>query len=61
MFPEADIPCVQLSLLSSLESEKHIRIGTALSNIARDNMVVLVSRFSLLVKTVDLDNGEPRF
>jgi aromatic ring-opening dioxygenase catalytic subunit (LigB family) len=46
MYPEADIPCVQLSLLSSLEPERHIRIGEALSNLARDNIVVLGSGFS---------------
>jgi len=46
MYPEADIPCVQLSLLSDLEPEKHIRIGEALSNLARDNIMVLGSGFS---------------
>lgn len=30
MYPEADIPCVQLSLLSSLNPESHIRLGEAL-------------------------------
>jgi aromatic ring-opening dioxygenase catalytic subunit (LigB family) len=46
MYPEADIPCVQLSLLSSLVPEEHIRIGNALSNLARDNILVLGSGFS---------------
>ena len=46
MYPEADIPCVQLSLLSDLEPEKHIRIGEALANLARDNIMVLGSGFS---------------
>lgn len=46
MYPEADIPCVQLSLLSDLEPEKHIRIGEALSHLARDNIMVLGSGFS---------------
>ena len=46
MYPEADIPCIQLSLLSSLDPEKHIRVGEALSNLARDNVIVLGSGFS---------------
>ncbi|MEM7432625.1 MAG: class III extradiol ring-cleavage dioxygenase [Pseudomonadota bacterium] len=46
MYPEADIPCVQLSLLSSLDPEKHIQIGTALSDLSRDNILVLGSGFS---------------
>jgi aromatic ring-opening dioxygenase catalytic subunit (LigB family) len=46
MYPEADIPCVQLSLLSGLEPQKHIRIGEALSGLARDNIMVLGSGFS---------------
>lgn len=46
MYPEADIPCIQLSLLSSLDPEKHIRVGEALSNLARDNILVMGSGFS---------------
>lgn len=46
MYPEADIPCIQLSLLSSLDPEKHIRIGEALSGLARDDIMVLGSGFS---------------
>lgn len=46
MYPEADIPCVQLSLLSNLAPESHIRIGEALSDLAQDNIVVLGSGFS---------------
>ncbi len=46
MYPDADIPCVQLSLLSSLDPEKHIAIGAALSELAKDNILVLGSGFS---------------
>ncbi|MDH4073921.1 MAG: dioxygenase [Gammaproteobacteria bacterium] len=46
MYPKADIPCVQLSLLSDLEPGRHIRIGEALSGLARDNILVLGSGFS---------------
>src|SRR5690606_16844712 len=30
MYPEADIPCVQLSLLNSLDADQHLNIGSAL-------------------------------
>ena len=46
MYPEADIPCVQVSLLSSLNPEMHIRVGAALSDLSRDNILVLGSGFS---------------
>ena len=46
MYPEADIPCVQLSLLSDLDPEKHIQIGEAISKLARSNVLILGSGFS---------------
>lgn len=46
MYPDADIPCVQLSLLSNLDPGSHIRIGEALSGLARENILVLGSGFS---------------
>lgn len=64
MYPEADIPCVQLSLLSSLDPESHIRIGEALSDLAQDNILILGSGFSfhnlkvLLGKDTPVDDPE---
>ena len=46
MFPDADIPCVQISLLSSLNPESHIRIGQALSGLRKENLLILGSGFS---------------
>lgn len=46
MYPDADIPCVQVSLLSSLDPVEHVRIGEALSMLADDNILVLGSGFS---------------
>ncbi len=46
MYPDADIPCIQLSLLSSLDADKHIRLGAALTGLAADNILVLGSGFS---------------
>lgn len=46
MYPAADIPCVQLSLVDSLDPAEHIRIGRALRNLRRDNLLVVGSGFS---------------
>jgi len=46
MYPEADIPCVQLSLFEDLDAEKHIRLGKALQQITDDNILLLGSGFS---------------
>lgn len=46
MYPNADIPCIQLSLLSSLDPAEHIRIGEALSQLACSDVLVLGSGFS---------------
>ncbi len=46
MFPDANIPCVQLSLLNSLQPEMHIRIGKALAGLIKDNVLVVGSGFS---------------
>jgi aromatic ring-opening dioxygenase catalytic subunit (LigB family) len=46
MYPEADIPCIQLSLVESLNPAEHIKIGKALSNIEHDDLLVIGSGFS---------------
>ena len=46
MYPEADIPCVQLSLLNTLGPAQHIAIGRALSGLGRQNVLVIGSGFS---------------
>ncbi len=46
MYPDAQIPCVQLSLQSSLDPQAHINVGAALSDLAQDNILVLGSGFS---------------
>jgi 4,5-DOPA dioxygenase extradiol len=57
MYPNADIPCVQLSLLSSLDPAKHIRVGEALSQLACGNVLVLGSGFSFHNLKVLLGGG----
>jgi 4,5-DOPA dioxygenase extradiol len=46
MYPDAGIPCVQLSLVRGLDPESHIRIGEALSSLRRQNVLVIGSGFS---------------
>lgn len=46
MFPDASIPCVQLSLLSSLDAQSHIQIGKALAELRKENVLVIGSGFS---------------
>ena len=46
MFPDASIPCVQLSLIKSLDAKEHIRIGKALSALKNENILILGSGFS---------------
>ncbi len=46
MYPEADIPCVQVSLAASLDAAEHVRIGKALAAFITENLLVLGSGFS---------------
>ncbi|BAW97857.1 catalytic LigB subunit of aromatic ring-opening dioxygenase (plasmid) [[Synechococcus] sp. NIES-970] len=46
MYPEADIPCVQLSLVNTLEPSTHIAMGQALQSLHQKNVLVIGSGFS---------------
>jgi len=46
MYPEADIPCIELSLVQSIDPEEHIKIGKALSDIEHDELLIIGSGFS---------------
>lgn len=46
MYPEADIPCVQLSLVRNLDPLLHIEIGAALQTLVDRNVLVIGSGFS---------------
>lgn len=46
MYPEADIPCVQVSLLNSLNPLEHIEMGRALQSLPLDDVLVIGSGFS---------------
>ncbi|WP_394752834.1 DODA-type extradiol aromatic ring-opening family dioxygenase [Crenothrix sp.] len=46
MYPDASIPCVQLSLVNSLQPEEHIQMGKALADLRKDNVLIIGSGFS---------------
>ncbi|WP_166267506.1 DODA-type extradiol aromatic ring-opening family dioxygenase [Marinobacter caseinilyticus] len=46
MYPQADIPCVQLSLVNSLDARTHLALGQALQGLDYDNLLVIGSGFS---------------
>ena len=46
MYPEADIPCVQLSLIKGLDPLAHIKLGRALQDLADPSLLLIGSGFS---------------
>jgi 4,5-DOPA dioxygenase extradiol len=46
MFPQADIPSLQLSLLRGLDPIAHLALGTALRELIKENILVVGSGFS---------------
>jgi aromatic ring-opening dioxygenase catalytic subunit (LigB family) len=46
MYPQADIPSIQLSLLRGLNPFAHIALGNALRELKQDNILVIGSGFS---------------
>ena len=46
MYPDANIPCVQLSLVGSLDPAAHVDMGRALSSLSAKNVLLIGSGFS---------------
>ena len=46
MYPHAEIPCVQLSLVNDLDPAGHLQLGRALQSLDYDNLLVIGSGFS---------------
>lgn len=46
MYPDADIPCVQLSLVNHLDPLEHMKIGRVLQALNYENLLVIGSGFS---------------
>lgn len=46
MYPEAEIPVIQISLVTGLSPEEHSNLGTALKSLAHKNLLIIGSGFS---------------
>ena len=46
MYPEADIPSMQISILHSLDAKAHIELGRALQPLLNENILIIGSGFS---------------
>jgi|TARA_R110001592_G_C13166650_1_gene749472 aromatic ring-opening dioxygenase catalytic subunit (LigB family) len=46
MYPEADIPAIQLSLVNNLDPAQHLAMGKAIQSLDYDNLLVIGSGFS---------------
>ena len=46
LYPKADIPCVQLSLLHSLDPLEHIQLGQAIAKLREENVFIIGSGMS---------------
>lgn len=46
MYPDATIPCVQLSLADTLDARFHVQMGQALQGLSQQNVLIIGSGFS---------------
>lgn len=46
MYPNANIPCVQVSMLRNLDPARHIELGKALAHLEYDDLLIIGSGFS---------------
>jgi len=60
MYPQADIPALQLSLIRGLNSSAHIGLGKALRELNQENILVIGSGFhSINIRTFSHKDNEP--
>ena len=60
MYPEADIPAIQLSLIRWLDATAHIALGNALRALMQKNILVIGSGFSFHNMYAFSWQGNPR-
>lgn len=59
MYPQADIPSLQISLLKGLDPGAHLALGKALSELMKENILVIGSGFSFHNMQVFSWQGSP--
>ncbi|MFT6625215.1 MAG: aromatic ring-opening dioxygenase catalytic subunit (LigB family) [Cycloclasticus sp.] len=60
MFPEADIPVVQVSLHASLDPQLHLKMGAALQTLREDNILILGSGMSFHNMQILMQGSDPQ-
>ena len=60
MYPDARIPCIQLSMINGLDPLRHINLGRALRSLKDENILVLGSGFSFHNMKAFGQTGEDR-
>ncbi len=65
VYPQANIPCIQLSLLKNLDAGKHITLGKTLADLRRKNVLIVGSGLSFhnmrAFGSVDAENRDKAF
>ena len=46
MYPDAKVPCIQLSLIRGLDAGAHLQLGRALTKVRQENLLIIGSGFS---------------
>ncbi|MCG8616739.1 MAG: dioxygenase [Desulfobacterales bacterium] len=59
MYPEADIPCIQISLTADLDPSAHLKTGRALQPLRSENILILGSGFSFHNMGAFSQSGQP--
>ena len=67
MYPNADIPITQISLKSTLDAETHFKIGSQISSLRDEGILIFASGMSLHIMsgffnpTKDIKEGKKKF
>jgi len=61
LYPEADVPCVQVSLIKGLDPRTHLDIGVALRPLRDENVAIIGSGMSFHNMRALLSEPDPRF
>ena len=61
LYPEADVPCIQVSLLKDLDPEAHLALGLVLRDLREENIAVIGSGMSFHNMRALLSAPDPRY